>query len=54
MKETLIPIVVGILGTIPKGLVKGLEDLEITGRVEIILTIALLRSAGILRRVQET
>ena len=37
MKVTLIPIVVDTLGTIPKGLVKGLEDLEIRGQVETIL-----------------
>ena len=29
MKVTVIPIVVGALGTIPKELVKGLEDLKI-------------------------
>ena len=29
MKGTVIPIVVGALGTIPKGLVKELENLEI-------------------------
>ena len=29
MKVTVIPIVVGALGTIPNGLVKGLKDLEI-------------------------
>ena len=34
MKVTVIPIVVGALGTIPKRLVKGLEDLEIRGRVK--------------------
>ena len=34
MKVTVISIVVGALGTIPKGLVKGLEDLEIRGQVE--------------------
>ena len=28
MKLTVIPIVVGAQGTIPKGLMKGLEDLE--------------------------
>ena len=28
---TVIPIVIGALGTIPKGLVKGLEELEIGG-----------------------
>ncbi len=29
MKVTLIPIVTSVLGTITKGLIKGLEDLEI-------------------------
>ena len=36
MKVTVIPIVIGVLGTVTKGLVKGLEDLEIRGRVETI------------------
>ena len=31
MKVTQIPIVIGALGTVIKGLVKGLEDLEIRG-----------------------
>ena len=31
MKVTVIPTVIGALGTIPIGLVKGLEDLEIRG-----------------------
>ena len=44
MKMTAIPIVVGALGTIPKGLVMGLEDLEIRGQVETIQSPALLRS----------
>ena len=35
-------------------LVKGLEDLEIKGRVEAIQTAELLKSARILRRVLET
>ena len=48
MKVTVIPIVVGALGTIPKGLVKGQEDLEINGQVETIQTTVLLRSARIL------
>ena len=39
---------------VTKGLIKGLEDLEIWGRVETIQTTALLRSARILRRVLET
>ena len=54
MKVTEIPIVIGALRTIPKALVKGLEDLEIRGEVETIQTPALLRSARILRRVLET
>ena len=54
MKVTVIPIVVGALGMIPKGLLEGLEDLEIRGKVEIIQTTALLRLARILRRVLET
>ena len=51
---TVIPIVVGALGTVPKGLVKGLKDLEIRNQVETIQTTALLRLARILRRVLET
>ena len=54
MKVTIIPIVIGALGTVTKGLVQGLEDLEIKGWVKTIQTIALLRSARILRRVLET
>ena len=54
MKVTMIPIVIGALGTVTKGLVKGLEDLEIRGRFETIQNTALLRSARILRRVLET
>ena len=54
MKVTIIPIVIGAFGTVTKGLLKGLEDLEVSGRVETIQTIALLRTARILRRVLET
>ena len=43
MKVTIIPIVIGDLGTVTKGFVKGQEDLEIRGRVETIQTTALLR-----------
>ena len=50
MKVTVIPIVFGALGTVPKGL----EELEITVRIETIQTTALLRSARILRRVLKT
>ena len=35
------PIVIGAFGTVTKGLIKGLEDSEITGRVETIQTTAL-------------
>ena len=54
MQVTIIPIVIGAFGTVTKGLLKGLEDLEVGGRLEIIQTTALLRTARILRRVQET
>ena len=53
-KVTIIPIVIGALGTVTKVLVQGLEDVEITRRVETVQTTALLRSARILRRVMET
>ena len=54
MKVTIIPIVIGAFGTVTKGLLKGLEDLEVGGRVETIQMTALLRMARILRRVLET
>ena len=38
MKVTIVPIVIGALGTITKGLLKGLGDLEVGGRVETIQT----------------
>ena len=41
MEETDIPIEISALGTVTKGLVQGLEDLEIRGRVEAIQTTAL-------------
>ena len=47
-------IVIGALGTITKGLLQSLEDLEVGGRVETIQTTALLRTARILRQVLET
>ena len=53
MKVTAIQTVSGLLGTVTKILVRGLEDLEIRGRVENIQTIA-LRSARILGKVRET
>ncbi len=54
MKVTIVPIVIGTFGTVTKGLLKGLEDVEVGGRVETIQTTALLRTARILRRVLET
>ena len=41
MKVTVIPFVINALGTVTKGLVLGLEDLKIIGRVETIQTTAL-------------
>ena len=54
VKVMVILIVNGALGMIAKDLAKGLEDLEIRGRVETIQTTALLRLVRILRRVLET
>ena len=54
MNVTIVPIVIGAFGTVTKGLLKGLEDLEVGGREETIQTTALLRTVRILRRVQET
>ena len=54
MKVTIVPIVIGALGTITNGLLKSLEDLEVGGRLETIQTTALLRTARIWRRVLET
>ena len=54
MKMTIIPIGIEAFGTVIKGLLKGLEDLEVGGRVETIQTTILLRTARILRRVLET
>ena len=51
MKVTIVPIAVGALGTIIKGLLKHLEDLEVVGRVETIQMTELLRKARILRRI---
>ena len=47
---TVILIVISALGTVTKGLIQGLENLEIRERVETIQTTALLRSDRILRR----
>ena len=47
----MIPIVVGALETVPKGLKNRQGELGVRKRLEIIETTALLRSARILRRV---
>ena len=36
MQVTIIPIVIGVFGTVTKGLLKGLEVLDVGGRVETI------------------
>ena len=54
MKVTIVPIVIGAFGTISKGLLNGLEDVEVGGWVETIQMTALLRTARILRRILET
>ena len=54
MKVTIIPIVFGAFCTVTKGLLKGLDDLEVGGREETIQTTVLLWTARILRRVLET
>ena len=51
---TITPIVIGAFSTVIKGLLKGLEDLEVGGLEETIQTTALLKTARILRRVLET
>ena len=54
MKVTIIPFVIGAFGTDPKELRKGLEDLEVEGREETILSTTLLRTTRIPRRLLET
>ena len=51
---TIVPIVIGAFSTVTKGLLKGLEDLEVGGRVETIQMTALLKTTRILRRLLET
>ena len=52
MQVTIIPIVIDAFGTVTKGLLKGLDDMEIGGLVETIQSTTLLRTAQ--RRVLET
>ena len=54
MKMTIMLFMIDAFGTVTKGLLKGLVDLEVGGRVETIQTTALLRTARILRRVLKT
>ena len=54
MKMMFIQIVICALSTVTKGLVRRLEDLEVTGLVETTQATTLLRSARILWRVLET
>ena len=54
MKVTVIPIVVGALGTVPKNLKKILNELKTRERIVNVQTTALLKSARIPRKVLET
>ena len=54
MRVTIVPIVIGAFDTVTKGLLNGLEDLEVGGRLETIQTTTLLRTDRILRRVLGT
>ena len=48
---TVMPIIDGALGRVPKGLEKGLKESEIRGRINTIQSTVLQTSARILRRV---
>lgn len=50
----IIPIVTGALGTVPKGLLKGLEALEMTNALDLSQKACLLGSARIIRKVLDT
>ena len=61
MKVTIILIVIGGFGTVTKGLLKGLEDLEVGGRMDTIQTTSIIedgqnteKSPGDLRRLAVT
>ena len=54
MKVTIVPIVIGSFGTVTKGLLKGLEDMEVGGREETTQTATLLRTDRILRKILKT
>ena len=53
-RVTVIPFVIGALGTIPKVFERGLKESEIGRRAEDIQATAIVRSVRILRRVLET
>ena len=57
MKVSVVPIVIGAFGIVTKGLLKGLEELEVGRHMKTIKTTALLKTARILRsswRLDET
>ena len=54
MKVTIVPIVIGSLGTVTEYQLKGLEELEVGGWEDTIQSTALLRTTRILRIVLET
>ena len=54
MKVTVIPIVVGDFGMVPKSLEEKLVEQEVRGRIETIQIPVLWRKPRILRRVLET
>ena len=54
MKVTIVPIVIGAFGTVTKGLLKCLEDLEVGGRVETTQTTAILKTNRILKESWKT
>ena len=54
MKMTFIPIVIGVISTVTKELVKELEDLKIRGRVETIQIITLAEYWEESTRLDET
>ena len=54
MKEMVLAILLGALGTVPKGQVKKVGEIDISGRIIAIQTTALQKSARILKGVLET
>ena len=54
MTVIFLPVVVGVIGMVRKGLERKLEELQIRGRIEYIQITVLTRSAKILCRVLQT